>query len=167
MLESCAECGFVYDLEQAGQSGAVIAGLVPEYAALLTGDDAALRRRPRPETWSALEYACHVRDVLLTQRERVLQARRESLPALTPMGRDERVEHEGYNEQDPRAVTRQLSDAALLFGNVLDRLSAEDWERGLIYPYPDPNQRSLRWLAVHTVHEVRHHLLDIRRQLAR
>ena len=32
--------------------------------------------------------------------------------------------------------------------------------------YPEQMERSLRWVAVHTVHEVRHHNLDVRRQLA-
>jgi hypothetical protein len=31
-----------------------------------------------------------------------------------------------------------------------------------MYNYPNPAERSLRWVAVHTAHEVRHHLLDIR-----
>jgi hypothetical protein len=49
---------------------------------------------------------------------------------------------------------------------VLDRLGTSDWTRSVIYNYPEPRERSLRWVAVHTVHEVHHHLLDIRRQLA-
>jgi hypothetical protein len=79
------------------------------------------------------------------------------------MGRDERVEHDGYSEQDPRAVARQLTDAAQLFANVLSRLDPTDWERTLMYNYPTTFERTLRWVAVHTVHEVRHHSLDVRR----
>jgi hypothetical protein len=52
-----------------------------------------------------------------------------------------------------------------MFVNVLDRLSPADWERTVRYSYPEPTWRSLRWVARHTAHEVRHHLLDIRRQL--
>jgi len=81
------------------------------------------------------------------------------------MGREERVEHDGYNDQDPAAVARQLADAATLFDNVLARLSADDWERTVVYNYPETHERSLRWLAVHTVHDVQHHLTDIRRQI--
>jgi len=124
-----------------------------------------LRQRPAPEVWSALEYACHVRDVLLVQRERVLLARRADTPALEAMGRDERVEHDGYADQRPADVARQLADAARMFANVLSRLGADDWERTVIYGYPSPAERSLRWVAVHTLHEMRHHLLDVRQQL--
>ena len=40
-------------------------------------------------------------------------------------------------------------------------------ERTVMYNYPATLERSLRWVAVHTVHEVHHHLLDVRRQLAK
>ena len=34
-----------------------------------------------------------------------------------------------------------------------------------MYNWPERTERTLRWVAAHTLHEVRHHLLDIRRQL--
>lgn len=103
--------------------------------------------------------------MLLVQRERVLAARRTNGHDCASMGRDERAEHDGYSEQDPAEVARQLADAAALFSNVLARLSDDDWDRTVIYHYPETHERSLRWVAVHTVHELQHHLLDIRRQL--
>ena len=81
------------------------------------------------------------------------------------MGRDERVLHDGYATQDPTDVARQLGDAALMLGNVLRRLEPADWQRTVLYNFPVQSERTLRWVAVHTVHEVRHHLLDVRRQV--
>jgi hypothetical protein len=124
-----------------------------------------LRRRPGPEVWSPLEYACHLRDVFLVQRERVITARRVERPAVPPMGRDERVDYDGYAAQDPADVARQLGDAARLFAHVLARLGGADWERTVLYGYPREAERTLRWVAVHTEHEARHHLLDVERQL--
>ena len=163
-MDHCDECGFDYDVTTAAAAGGdIVAGA--EQIAAAVGDGAAdVAGRRRPDTWSPLEYGCHVRDVLLVQRERVLAARREDAPSPGPMGRDERVDHDGYSEQDPVAVARQLRDAAVLLSNVLDRLGP-DWDRTLVYTYPEPSVRSLRWVAVHTVHEVRHHLGDIRRQV--
>jgi hypothetical protein len=163
-VDRCDECGFEYVLSDAPAAAAAIVAGTTELAAVLS-DDNDVRTRRRADEWSPLEYACHLRDVLLVQRERVLAARRTDCPAVDPMGRDERVEHDGYSEQDPRDVARQLADAALLFTNDLSRLSATDWKRTLIYNYPAPWERSLEWVAVHTVHEVRHHLLDVQRQL--
>ncbi|MGW4162600.1 DinB family protein [Streptomyces sp. NPDC004788] len=166
-MTACLECGFVYDLAQGPGVPALARSLADDYAELLTAAPSALRRRPAPQVWAPLEYACHMRDVLLVQRERLLAARRYETPVAEPMGRDERVEHDGYAEQEPADVARQLRDAAELFARSLDRLPAADWERTLIYSYPERTERSLRWLAVHTLHELRHHLLDMRRQLER
>jgi hypothetical protein len=132
---------------------------------ILLGGSPRLRRRTRPDRWSPLEYCCHVRDVLLVQRERVLAARRTDRPSFDPMGRDERVEHDGYDEQTPGDVAAQLTEAARLFANVLGRLAPGDWDRTVVYNYPQRLERSLRWVAVHTVHEMQHHLRDVRRQL--
>ena len=160
-MDPCAECGFEYDEDDAPQAAASVRAAAAAVAAILrSADHASLSRRPEPATWSRLEYGCHLRDVLLIQRERVLLARRADTPALAPMGRDDRVEHDGYGEQDPADVARQLEDAALLFGNVLDRLG-DDWRRTLVYNWPEPTERSLRWVAVHTVHEMVHHLGDM------
>jgi hypothetical protein len=154
-------------LDEATVAGPAIVAGVTELATLLRDADrpADLSTRHLPEQWSPLEYGCHVRDVLLVQRERVLLARRVECPAFEPMGRDERVEHDGYADQDPADVARQLTDAANLFANVLARLDERAWERTVIYSYPVPSERSLRWVAVHTWHEVRHHLQDVRAQL--
>jgi len=163
-MESCEGCGFVYDLGDATGASAAVTSGATELAALLRAADEPARRRD-PQRWSPLEYACHVRDVLLVQRERVLRARREDTPVVVPMGRDERVEHDGYAQQRPENVARQLVDAAAMFANVLSRLDGRDWDREVAYNYPLLAERPLRWLAVHTVHEVVHHLGDVRRQV--
>jgi hypothetical protein len=152
----------VYDEGEARRAAdAIVDGADTLAGRLVERDVDHVRARPAPATWSTLEYGCHVRDVLLVQRERVLEARRTDTPAPTPMGRDERVAHDGYAEQAPGDVARQLRDAAALFANVLRRVDAAgDWDRTIVYNYPTRVERSLRWVAVHTVHEVTHHLYD-------
>jgi hypothetical protein len=164
-MDHCAECGFTYDLSEAFSPGQAILDGVALCAISLGDATADVRSRRQPDVWSPLEYGCHLRDVLLVQRERVLTARRVDHPSFPPMGRDERVTHDGYAEQDPVAVIRQLRDAAELFANVLSRVGPEEWERPVVYNFPQPRDRTLRWVAVHTAHEVTHHLVDIRRQL--
>jgi hypothetical protein len=166
-VDRCEGCGFEYDLTRAQHAGSAIVGRSDALAVLLKGLEAQkVRTRPSPEVWSPLEYGCHVRDVLLVQRERVLAARRVERPSFDPMGRDERVEHDGYISQDAAAVARQLGDAARLLANVFDRLGPEDWERTVMYNYPKHLERTLRWVAVHTEHEARHHLRDVQDQLS-
>ena len=163
-MDRCSECGFEYELADAPEAGAsIIVGAAALGAVLTSGGE--VRTRREPDVWSPLEYGCHVRDVLLVQRERVIAARVLDCPTFHPMGRDERIEYDGYAAQQPDRVARQLDDAAFMFANVLARLSPADWERSVMYNYPTLFERSLRWVAVHTVHEVRHHLLDVRREL--
>jgi hypothetical protein len=164
-MDRCAGCGFEYDLDDASRAGARILAGADSLASLLDGPG-DLRTRRAPDAWSPLEYGCHVRDVLLVQRERVLTARMIERPDFHPMGRDERVELDGYAAQDPATVARQLRDAAALFANVLARLGPADWDRTVMYNFPTLLERPLRWVAVHTVHEVQHHLLDVQEQLS-
>jgi len=166
VVDRCAECGFEYDLDATeGGSAASIVDGVAWLSGVLVVPAGDLTTRRQPEVWSPLEYCCHVRDVLLVQRERVLAARRVDTPTFETMGRDERVVHDGYAAQDRLDVARQLTEAARLFANVLDRLGPGDWERTVIYNYPARVERSLRWVAAHTAHEVYHHAADVRRQL--
>lgn len=163
-MDRCSECGFVYDPSRAGEVSAAIHDELSAILKLLEVDAGPEVRRD-PAIWSPLEYACHLRDVLLVQRERILLARRTETPAFETMGREERVEHDGYAEQHPEDVVRQIRDAALMFGNVLERLGPADWERRVVYNYPTQQERSLAWVAVHTLHEAVHHVADIRRQV--
>jgi hypothetical protein len=165
-VERCEECGFAYDEDAFPMAAERIRAGAADLAAALTDGQPDVRARREPGRWTPLEYACHVRDMLVVQRERLLAARRLDRPVCEPMGRDERVELDGYAEQEPADVARQLHDAAQLFASDLDRLSSPDWERTVTYLYPHRAERSLRWLAIHTVHEVRHHLQDVRRQLS-
>lgn len=165
-MDRCDFCGFEYDLGRAPEAASNILAGTRTLAWLLHRDAAVLRAQPRPERWSPLEYCCHVRDVLLVQRERVLAARRTERPSFDPMGRDERVEHDGYSQQAPEDVARQFTDAALLFAHVLTFLGPRDWDRTVMYNYPRRLERQLTWVALHTEHEVRRHLRDVEHQLS-
>jgi DinB superfamily len=163
--DPCDTCGFVYDVSRATDVGPQIVVKAKAIAAIVAAENPIVSRRPDADTWSILEYGCHVRDVMLVQRERVLLALRVDEPHVVAMGRDERIEADGYNEQRPGDVARQIEDAALMFTGVLARLNEASWQRTMIYNYPTPAPRSLAWVAVHTLHEMVHHLGDVQRQI--
>ncbi|MGH9209899.1 MAG: DinB family protein [Acidimicrobiales bacterium] len=168
---SCDECGFDYDSLTDAEAVEALRGFARRYRAPLSrglpGEslDDLLRAHPLPGVWSALEYACHVRDVFAVQRERVALAQRQDLPDFVPMRRDERVAEERYNEQDPAAIADALATNAEDFAAALEALTADQWSRRGVYHYPEPAERDVAWIARHTVHEGRHHLLDIGRVL--
>lgn len=159
----CDGCGFEWGSVPQDQVVARLDASVVGYTERLAETTPAdLRRRPAPDVWSALEYACHVRDVLLVMRERfLLVLRSSSPPAFTPMGRDERVIHDRYAEQSPRDVSRQLVDAAAMLTFVLDGVVDEQWDLTCVYGYPEPAERSLAWVAQQVVHEAEHHMTDL------
>lgn len=160
----CAECDFTYADHTPATLPDEIVALAARYPEQLLGDDqfaASLRVRPAPEVWSRLEYACHVRDVLQIQGERIPQAVIAHNPSFPPMRRDERVIELSYNEQDPGLTAELILTGSSFLVLVLESLMPDDWNRPALYNFPEPRQVTVTWIAQRTLHELRHHLLDI------
>ena len=125
--------------------------------------DALARAHPLEDTWSALEYACHMRDVLQIQRERLQRALVEDGFAPESMRRDERAIELNYNDQDLTTVADDIETNAEALAADIERFTDSDWNRTMTYLYPERTERKLTWVVQHTVHEGEHHLLDIGR----
>jgi hypothetical protein len=165
-VDRCAECGFVFDDLPVDQIAGALRALPARYRLQQADvDQAVLRRRPAPGVWSVLEYTCHVRDVLLVQRDRVLLALVETRPSFPRMYRDERVGLARYDAHAPEEVAHQLGVAAELCATVFEELTGEQQTRPLIYNFPAPMERDVAWLGRNTVHEGEHHLGDVRQVL--
>src|SRR5438445_724088 len=107
--ERCEECGFEYDSVQPADAVTQIRRFPKRYRApltrLLPGEDVAiLRTRPEPTTWSALEYAAHVRDIFGAYGERIQRTLAEDRPVFDGMDPDTLAVEGRYNEQDPEIV---------------------------------------------------------------
>ena len=166
-MAPCEECGYDWESLDRGEILPEVATLASEHALLLTSVPAdLLRERTRPESWSPLEYACHVRDVLRVQRERIVLAQTEDTPEFAPMRRDERVTEDRYNDQDPFIASVEITVAARQLVGTLAALDDKGWLRTGVYPFPDPHVRTVEWIGRLITHELAHHLFDIRRQLA-
>lgn len=162
----CDECGFRYDDVATEEIGGRLRTLPLRYETVLrAAGDSAIRTHPLAGVWSALEYTCHVRDVLVVQGERLARALVEDRPAFAPMGRDERVVRDRYNEQRVDTVLAELAEAAACLADAFDALDGTQRHRVGVYPYPTPEERSMTWLGRTAVHEGVHHLLDIERVL--
>jgi S-DNA-T family DNA segregation ATPase FtsK/SpoIIIE len=166
-VTACSECGYDFESLNRRQIVRAVTALADEQRQLLESVDALLlRAHPRPASWSALEYGCHVRDVLGFQRHRVMQAQAEDVPSFTSMRRDERAIEEHYNDQDPRTVAAELAAAASDFAAVLSALDDLGWQRTGVYPWPVREVRTVEWIGQRTAHELAHHLFDCGRLLA-
>jgi S-DNA-T family DNA segregation ATPase FtsK/SpoIIIE len=152
-MSTCAQCGFTY--------GALARPALPPS---MRAHGRAVAQRVDAGS-DDLEYACHVRDVLLMQRDRLFVALVEDEPSFKPMYREERVAFDRYSAQSPTAVAGQIVMGADLLAHAFDGLSEDQWARPLLYNFPGQARRDVEWVAHHTVHEMIHHLADIDRIL--
>ena len=163
----CAECGF------AGSSTpAELGSLITEFAAQSARTARphaysvrALRRRPSPEVWSALEYMAHTRDVFEFYRDCIARTRREAEPVLAMIEWESQAEIRAWNDEEPTDVVRTLGEAATRLTALLSQLSPDEWDRVSRSEGDPAKVRTVRLFADRCAHEAQHHLLDLRRVL--
>ena len=162
----CGRCGIAYPDLDVRDAPAQLADLIGAFEQVVHAVPAAVRsRRPEPSVWSPAEYACHVRDVLVTYTIRLHRARREDRPILEPMYNDLRARRFDYQHADVPAVLGQTRAAARGLIAEIGRLRQADWDRAVIRRPEE--ERTARWLVRQALHEVRHHTADIRAVTAR
>ena len=106
----CPECGFDASTVSRRDVAELIRDNAAQWPAVLDRPD--VRRRPRPDRWSPLEYACHVRDVFLLFDRRLHLMLDEDDPLFANWDQDETAMADRYDEQDPATVAGELVAAA-------------------------------------------------------
>jgi S-DNA-T family DNA segregation ATPase FtsK/SpoIIIE len=163
----CQACGYAYALVTRAEIPLLLRARAGDFRTRLEHVKAeVLRAHPLSDSWSALEYSCHVRDIFRVQRQRVELALIEDEPRFSPMRRDERVAEERYNEQEPWSVAEELTDAAGRLAGTFESLDDAGWSRTGVYNWPSTRVRTIEWIGQHTLHEAQHHLQDIDRLTA-
>ena len=160
---TCPECGF--------NAGAVdpreVGGLVRENAAVwaeILARPAPIDRRPADDRWSALEYACHVRDVFRLYDFRLTLMRTEDAPTFPNWDQDVTAVDDGYGEQDPATVRAELLAAAEQVAANFDSVRDDEWDRtGL---RSDGAYFTITTFAKYFIHDPVHHVDDVERGLA-
>jgi uncharacterized damage-inducible protein DinB len=161
-VDRCDECGLVYGDLPTDNVPHTLRSLGPHYRERLIGASAdELRAHPVEGQWSALEYACHVRDVLSVMRDRLQLALDEDHPEWPRLGMWQWVELRSYNDDEPGDVADAIAAEAATTAAAFERLDDAQWERTGTYHWPVTADRTVAWLARHTVHEGEHHLGDV------
>lgn len=163
-MEACEVCGFEWDREAASAAGRAAAGTA-EVARLLRQAGAAAATRPSSDVWSMLEYACHVRDVIYSIRDRIVVGIAEDRPTPKGMYGPVRDQIGLYRDEAVETVATEVELAGGLFERLHAVLTPELLAREIFYGYPTPTFRTLAWTGAQLVHEVEHHLADIRAQV--
>jgi hypothetical protein len=148
-MDHCDECGFTYADHSPPGIVQEIHDLGGRYRSVLTDgavDETRLRTRPALGVWSPVEYGCHVRDVLLAQRERLLLALVEDEPTFVPIYREQRVELARYSDETPGQAASEITFAAELLAWVLNGLVGVDWQRTCVYTPSRQCERCSGWL---------------------
>jgi hypothetical protein len=140
-----------------------------EIAALLRANAADWQRalttvdhpvaRPHPDIWSPVEYACHVRDLLVLCDSRLDLMLTRDDPVFANWDGNEAVVRGRYGEQSPDRIAAELAAASATAARRLDRIGTGQWQR--------PGRRSdganytVETFGRNLVHEAVHHLYDV------
>jgi hypothetical protein len=154
----CAECGFDASVLSERDVAALIRSNAGLWPAVLARPDATAR--PDDSTWSALEYAAHVRDVFRIFEVRLHLMLDQNNPLFANWDQDEIAVAERYNEQDPAVVSAELGAAAAVLADTLDSVPDDSWTRR--GRRGDGAEFTIASLARYLAHDPVHHLWDVR-----
>jgi DinB superfamily len=97
-------------------------------------DDTVLRKKPAPEKWSAMEVACHLRDLERLWAERIIKAAFNDKPALYMPDVAALAVKNGYNAQDLGVALKEFSRLREDTLRALRALPANQWKRTAMHP---------------------------------
>ncbi len=159
----CPECGFDaqgFPREEVGQT---IRDNAAAWQNVLARAD-GLATRPADDRWSALEYACHVRDVFRLYDERLAMMLTQDDPDFPNWDQDVTAVDDRYNEQHPSAVAGDLSTAAAQIADRFDTVTGDAWQR--TGNRSDGARFTVESFARYFIHDPVHHLDDVARGFA-
>lgn len=156
LTRPCAECGFDPARPVEEHLDALEQHVLRWREVLVRPD---VRARPAPGTWSPLEYACHVRDVLDVMASRALNIREEDAPTFPGWDQDAAAIEKDYAGDRPLAVADEIAERAGWFAQAYAGVRDDEWERR--GRRGDGADFTLRTLALYTAHELVHHAHDV------
>jgi len=166
-MDRCDGCGFDFGTVQRAEVRSRVTAAAAAIAALLSAEPSHATRRPDADRWSMTEYGAHVRDVLLTIRDRLVIGLVEENPSFKSLYRDERINLGLYEADTPSAIAVELSAAAAMFVRLFDAIQPDMLSRIVQYGYPRPQPRTLLWMGLQAIHEAEHHYGDVKEDLER
>lgn len=154
----CPECGFDTSSVELAAVGDMVRENASTWQRVLARPD--VRERPEPGTWSALEYACHVRDVFRIYLERLDLMLTEAGPHYANWDQDETAVAERYDLAEPARVAAELTTAAAAIADRFDSVEPSQADRTGFRS--DGASFTIGSFARYFVHDPIHHLWDVR-----
>ena len=156
----CPECRFDAGAYPPSSVPSLVRANAQDWAELLA-EGIVRPGRLHPDRWSALEYACHVRDVYRRFGDRIGLMLDVVDPQFENWDQDRTAVEDAYDGQDPAQVVAELGAAAEAMAVLLESVAGPAWER--------PGRRSdgasftVASITLYMVHDPIHHLWDVRR----
>ncbi len=159
---SCEECGFVWDDVGRYEAISGINDSVTDFVDVIEAAGEISLLRPEVERWSIVEYAAHLRDVLLNLRERIILASVADNPVGVAIHRDESVALGFYSMDSVDDVPDELAVAAGLITKAIAMLPEGFENRTPIFSTASDFEVTIGWVVAQAFHESFHHLGDVR-----
>jgi hypothetical protein len=153
----CPECGFHAGPLDHDDVAAMIRENAAAWPAVLARSDVA--ERPDDSTWSALEYACHVRDVFRIYDERLALMLADDGVHFPNWDQDASAVDDAYNAQDPATVADELLAAGDALADSFDAVAGDQWDRRGVRS--DGAEFTVDTFARYFIHDPIHHLMDV------
>ncbi len=160
----CPECGFDASSLPRDQVAPLIRVNADAWQRVLAEAPDLLRRRPRDDRWSPLEYGCHVRDVFQRYEQRLQLMLTQDDPQFPNWDQDRTAVMERYNDQDPAVVAAEIAAAANVLAATFDALEGATWDRR--GSRSDGARFDIDRFGRYMIHDPVHHLWDVTAALA-
>ncbi|MEA5454263.1 DinB family protein [Sinomonas sp. JGH33] len=158
LRERCPECGFDADSLTPRDVARRVDAALPRWDAALAR--AGVRERPREDTWSPLEYGCHVRDVFELLRQRLELLLVEDGAQFANWDQDATAIEKAYADSAPEAVRAELAEQGAAARDAFAAVPEASYgRRGL---RSNGSEFTVVTLAQYFLHDVEHHLHDVR-----
>jgi len=157
--QRCFECGFDAASLPARDIAPLIRTCALAWGTVLRGPGPGLQRRPHPDRWSPLEYACHVRDVFSLYAFRLGLMLSEDNPTFPNWDQDETAVAERYGDQDPGTVWSALQLAGENLAAAFEGVDRDAWNRA--GRRSDGASFTVETFGRYMIHDPIHHLHDV------
>ncbi len=156
----CPECGFdarAFPLEKLPE---MIRSNASAWRKQLGAPHPQAAKRPSDDRWSALEYACHVRDVFRLYDDRLGLMLEQDDPAYPNWDQDQAAIENDYASQSPAAVAGEIEDSGEQIAASFEQVAGDQWKR--TGRRSDGANFTVESFARYFIHDPIHHLNDVK-----
>lgn len=168
--EVCDECGFHGGTLDLAATVARIRALPDRWSEVMSQDEEVIRARPEPDTWCAVEYAQHVISAIAAIEWAAREFAAGHSPNWDELSEDAlpgAFEHDTHDcgSYDIAETLEALGAVAGSMANFAESLTPD--EQAVVAVYAEDWVINTTAVLRHALHDAEHHVLDIRRGIAR